>query len=97
MTLEKSLAVAVSITVLVAAIVAVETRYAQSHDLDRHVNNSQVEFYELYIQRAQDRLDQIEAKPADKRKEWERTEVLRLRNVIDKYKRQIERELNSNG
>ena len=96
-TLEKALAIAVSVTVLIAAIVAVETRYAQSQDLNRHVNNSQITFYELYIQRAQDRLDEIEGKPAQSRLDWERKEVLRLRNQIDKYKRQIERELQSNG
>ena len=97
MTLDKAAAIVASLTILIGAVIAVESRYAQSQDLDRHVNNSQVEFYELYIQRAQDRLDQIEAKPVESRKDWERQEVLRLRNVIDKYKRQIERELNSNG
>ena len=93
MKLDKALGIAVSLTVLIGAVVMVENRYAQSADLDRHIDNSQVEFLEMYIQRAQDRLDSIQSKPAPALKDWERKEILRLGNMIERYKREIDREM----
>ena len=89
MRLEKTLGIAVSLTILISVVVAVESRYARAAELEQHISNAQIEFYELYILRAHDQLDMIEGKP--EQKEWERKEVLRLHTVIKRYLRKIER------
>ena len=88
---ERTVGAVVAISVIVGMVIAFEARYARSDEFQDHRTNSRIEFTEIYIDEAQEKLTSLVVIPEADRMEWQQKEILRLRVLITKYERVLQR------
>lgn len=88
---ERTVGAIVALSVIVGMVITFEARYARSDEFQDHRTNARIEFTEIYINEAQEKLTSLVVIPEEDRMDWQRKEILRLGVLIGKYERQLTR------
>ena len=93
MSLDKISLLIATFVALVGGVIAVESRYALADEVSRMEYDNSLYHLERRIDDAQDKLNGLLLIPADQRAEWQRREMLRLAKNIERFERQMDKQL----